>query len=70
MPEFEYIDLDEVTRRVQTVPKSAWYQFSRLDRIPGQTRIGRRVLVHWPTLQAALASGGLESCRTEAAVEA
>ena len=53
MGQREYISLSELAERTSK-PVACWYHESRLDRIPGQVRIGRLIRVHWPTFEAAL----------------
>jgi hypothetical protein len=46
----EYITLAEYSQRIAK-PLGSVYHDSRLNRIPGQTRFGRLVRIHWPTHQ-------------------
>ena len=58
----EYVPLSAMPAQVGgAVPMRQWYELSRRDAIPGQTRIGRKVLVHLPTSFAALEAGGIPS---------
>jgi predicted DNA-binding transcriptional regulator AlpA len=52
----DYLNLDELEQRTN-IPKGSLYHKTRLNKIPGQTRIGRRVLVHWPTFERSLQKG-------------
>jgi hypothetical protein len=51
----DYIELKELEKRTG-IPKGSLYHRTRLDQLAGQTRIGRRVLIHWPTFEKSLQS--------------
>ncbi|MDA0748666.1 MAG: hypothetical protein O2954_19280 [bacterium] len=58
MHESDYVTIKELAARTHT-SSATLYARSRFNEIPGQVRLGRRVLVCWATFRAALEAGDL-----------
>jgi hypothetical protein len=52
----EYLNINETADRARIAPKTLynWISLGRLGPRQGVCHIGRKVVIHWPTFEAAL----------------